>query len=459
MQVNYASCGTHLIPRAFPSLHSLTLTRTRLDDGSLFSQLADQPACSLTSLHLGTCSIDSAAVQQVAIALAKLPGMQALRLDEGISPALATQGLPDSLVPIAAHLTALTRLTISSTEAVLNEQQLALVMQNQGLRSLSLVNRELPLRRLQPNLLRQVLTSCTALTQLTLTCRRVDDQGLGVLLTHGTSITDLTLGTASLKTSKADRACSWRKLVLHRGTLQEYAYLPLKSVQQLQRVEDGDQATLGKFALPHDTPAAQLPDLLHQATTNLASCPAWTSAPPSELQLVGSPQDLTSAQRVQLLQALAPVAGRHVSKLVLHVKMELGPAEVEAIASNFAGSLTSLHLDLVTLHDSFWRPLTQHFHSLQELWLGNNIKANVISVVKCLRTWRPSQMLTASITCFKEVDAARLRSFVDTRRLENIHLNVEALPDITGGYGWYQQGHWRHAQLLTTRYVAGDHAD
>jgi hypothetical protein len=45
---------------------------------------------------------------------------------------------------------------------------------------------------LQPDLLQRVLTSCTGLTQLQLTGVWIDDQGLEVLLTHGTSITDLT---------------------------------------------------------------------------------------------------------------------------------------------------------------------------------------------------------------------------------------------------------------------------
>jgi hypothetical protein len=100
---------------------------------------------------------------------------------------------------------------------------------------------------MQPHLLCKVLTSCTGLTQLALTCGRVDDQGLGVLLTHGTSITDVRLGWTSLTTSKTDWACSWRKLSFE-GTLQEFANLPLKSVQQLKVISYcGFDKGLGSF--------------------------------------------------------------------------------------------------------------------------------------------------------------------------------------------------------------------
>jgi hypothetical protein len=281
---------------------------------------------------------------------------------------------------------------------------------------------------LQPDLLRQVLTSCTGLTQLTLITQKLNDQGLGVLLTHGTSITDLTLGRSSLTTSKADWACNWRKLVLHNPTLQELAYLPLKSVQQLQDLRHGGPAPFVELDLPSDTPAAQLPDLLRQATTNLASCPAWAKAPPTELRLYGG--DFTSAQRVQLLQALAPVAGRHVSRLVLWIDTELGAAEAEAIAGSFAGGLTYLSLISSTLLDSFWRPLAERFPSLQELYLDFLIQANAMSVATYLVMFSccASHVLDVSINCFREEEAARLQSCVDAWGRENIHLHVTPPP-------------------------------
>jgi hypothetical protein len=349
--------------------------------------------------------------------------LQAVRLDE-----------PEP-TGIAGHLTGLTSLSIRTDgQAVLGEQQAAVAAQNQGLRSLALLCDRYPERKLQPDLLRQVLTSCTRLTQLDLHNLVVDDQGLEVLLTHGTSITDLTLGKSRLTASKADRACSWRRLVLGYGTLQEYAYLPLKSVQLLQEVRRRP-APVVELDLPFDVPAAQPPDLLHQATTNLASCPAWAKAPPSQLTLSGYPQGLTSAQRVQLLDALAPVAGRHVRELRLGVRVQLGGAEVEALAASFAGSLKSLHLDSATLLDSFWTPLAQRFPNLQQLCLGRDIKAGVTSLAMYLATFScsASHVLDVSIECFGEEEAEQLQSSADAWSLENIRLHVEPDTEVDDG--------------------------
>jgi hypothetical protein len=358
-------------------------------------------------------------VRQAAAALAQLPSLQALHL-EGAECAVPTA--------LAAQVTGLTRLSVCAdlTTPVTVEQQLTIAAQNEGLGSLSIVSRHPRGQVLQPGLLQKVLTSCTGLTQLTLDTQTLDDQGLEVLLTHGTSITDLTLGETSLTTSKADRACSWQKLELHNGHLQEYAYLPLRGVQQHQVTFCGVPHSLGSYYIKR--PNAQLPDLLRQATTNLASCPAWAKAPPSELLLHGDAPDLTSAQQVQLLQALAPVAGRHVTKLKLDALLQLGGAEAEALAGSFAGSLTSLHLDSVTLLDDFWRPLAQHFHNLQELCLLSYAKADAMSVATYLVKFSccPSHWLNASIECFQEKDAVHLQTCVDAWGLENIQLDVKA---------------------------------
>jgi hypothetical protein len=298
--------------------------------------------------------------------------------------------------------------------------------------TMSVPKRRLQDQVLQPGLLHNVLTSCTRLAQLQLSGVWIDDQGLEEVLTHGTSITDITLGKTSLTSSKADWACSWRKLVFC-GSLQEFAYLPLRSVQRLQVIRHSVyglqpyQVKLGQLDLPSDTPIAQLPDLLHQATRNLASCPAWVRAPASELQLHGSAHGLTSDQRVQLLQALAPVAGRHVSKLRIDVGMQLARADVEAMASSFAGSLTSLHLDSATLLDCFWRPLVQHFPNLQELGLGRNVSANVMSVAMYLALFSccASQGRRATIECFGEPDTQHLRHCVRAWGLQNIRFERE----------------------------------
>jgi hypothetical protein len=310
--------------------------------------------------------------------------------------------------------------------AALDEQQTALIVQNKGLNSLSLANRQYSEQVLQPDLLQQVLTNCTSLTQLMLTSGAVDDQGLEVLLTHGTSITDLTLYATTLTSSKAERACSWHRLTLLGAALQQLAYLPLKSVQELHTTTGHFVASGQRHRVLHfwNAPDEQLPYLLHQATTNPASCPAWVKAPPSELTLSGSAQYLTSDQRLQLLQALAPVAGRHVSKLRLSVRMQLGQAEVEAIASSFPDSLTSLHLDWATLHDSFWKSVAEHFPSLQQLWLGDHIRADAMDLAEYLamssRSVLPRLDVNISPTILNQQDSARLQARINEWGLENI---------------------------------------
>jgi hypothetical protein len=420
MQVTDASCGTHLIPDAFPALLSLSLRWTQLGDGSLFSQLAAQPNPSLIFLELVECHIDSEAVQRAAVALAQLPDLQILHL-EG----------PDPLPPIAEHLTGLTSLDIITEGTALDEQQVTVAAQNQGLRSLTLGSDGKPEQVLQPDLLQRVLTSCTGLTQLTLTLG-VDDQGLGVLLTHGTSITDLMLGNTSLTTSKADWACSWRKLTLCDGVLKEFAYLPLRTVQELQVrplrlwAHETLEPLVG-LSLPKGIPTAQLPDLLHQATTNLASCPAWAEALPSELRLSGAAEYLDSAQGLQLLQALAPVAGRHVSKLFLDLKMDLGQAEVEALADALAGSLTHLHLNSATLHATFWRSLAQHFPNLQELYLDSNLRAAAMDLAVYLAMLsskgQPTPDIKVEVFMFREKDERHLKACVAAWGLQDINMD------------------------------------
>jgi hypothetical protein len=280
-----------------------------------------------------------------------------------------------------------------------------------------------------------MLTSCTGLTQLTVLHEGLDDQGLGVLLTHGTSIKDMTLGRTHLTTSKAHWPCSWQKLTLSDATLPEYAYLPLKSVQQLGNVLSLRQAPLGRLPLPGDGEVAQLPSLLHQAATNLASCPGWTKAAPSELELYGpvSLSGLTSAQRVELLQALAPVAATHVQSLKLEVDMQLGRGEVEVLGNILGGSLTSLYLGGATLMDSFWKPLAERFPHLQKLYLASTTKTVAVNLAMYLATVSccSTDVLEISIAEYvlSTEDSLQLKASVEAWGLQDIRLTFEELEE------------------------------
>jgi hypothetical protein len=131
---------------------------------------------------------------------------------------------------------------------------------------------------------------------------------------------------------------------------------------------------------------------------------------------------------VQLLQALAPVAGRHVSKLILDVRMHLGDTEVEAIAAQLAGSVRLLFLGRATLLDSFWRPLAQHFPNLRQLCLDTGIKADAMNLAVYLAMSSASapQGLAVHIDeyVFREEDSSRLKACVHAWGLENITLRM-----------------------------------
>jgi hypothetical protein len=330
---------------------------------------ACQASCILRNLELMGCSISTSAVGHAARSLARLPHLQSLAL----------RG-PNVPVRIAAQLTGLTSLIIRDSTDADAEQMLRVAGQNTGLVQLKYNTSVVP----SPYMASQqftLLSNCTSLMHLNMAAFHIDDQALDVLLTHCTSITDLTLGSITLDSSRADRQCSWRKLSLlgPPGDILLYLpYLPLTSVQELWNLYNILSGVL-PLPPPDAVPAAQLPSLLHQAATNLATCPAWISAAPSKLTLQGAGQELTADQQVQLFQALAPLGGPHVTEIevCLEGQLELGSAEVQALASSIGGSLQKLRLYRCTLLSTFWKALAHHFPQLSSLDLPGGIQAGV----------------------------------------------------------------------------------
>jgi hypothetical protein len=234
-----------------------------------------------------------------------------------------------------------------------------------------------------------LLSACTNLTQLNISGVLVDGQALDLLLTQCTSIISLTLGRTTIDSSRADKQCSWRMLHLRgpwEAKLLQLAYLPLRSVQELSDHWGNDNILSGRLELPPvRVPAAQLPSLLRQAATNLATCPAWIRAAPSQLSLEGG-QELSADQRVQLFQALGPLAAPHVKGLTIQLmeQLKLGSAEVQAIANSIGGGLQALTLRRCTLLGTFWEALAHHFPQLSSITLSNNVRAGVNDIAKYL---------------------------------------------------------------------------
>jgi hypothetical protein len=337
----------------------------------------------------------------------------------------------DVPVSIAAQLTGLTSLIIDSNNSADVEQMFRVAGQNTGLVKLKFRNYA-PLHRFRASHHQfTLLSNCPSLTQLDMRGLQIDGQALDLLLTHCTSITRLTLGGTTLDSSRADRQCSWRKLSLQgssEGILSQLAYLPLRSVQELE-VSHDEVSCKVVLPLPASVPAAQLPSLLHQAATNLASCPAWISAAPSYLDLQGGGQGLT-AELVQLFQALAPLGGPHVTKVTIGLleQLELGSAEVQALASCIGGSLRTLTLGICTLQGTFWKALAHHLPHLSFISLGVYGVASAMDIAAYLsiRSCSSLQPLCLGIYCWHRDEESRLR-------LEE-HITRWQLPNLTLKY-------------------------
>jgi hypothetical protein len=340
---------------------------------------------------------------------------------------------------MAADLTCLTSLSICTHGPNIQQMAAAIAAQNLNLIDLTLTTSYQPL---ESDLLKHVLTSCTRLSSLTLHGLTVDDPGLAAVLTHGTSITSLDLGSTALTTSQANRSCSWWRLSIY-GHLQEFACLPLHSIQDLtiratEQMQLPPHLTPFILTLPADLPTEQAAALLHQATTNLSSCPACTRSPPSELYLLGHNTDdlgWTAPLHLQLLHNLAPLSTWKLTQLTYDMPAALGGTEMEALANTFGPTLTSLNLRSFLLEDSFWQPLAQRFPHLRTLALGDGLHAGLLPAAMYLvafsRTAHQQLHLYITNRTFKSsVDSERwergkrLQQLIDEWHLTNITLEV-----------------------------------
>jgi hypothetical protein len=283
------------------------LANNGLGDGGLFSGL--QLCTRLTALHLENFCVSKSTAIAAAAALARLSNLKELSLQ----PIRGGSTCPSILVK---HLTALTSLCLHNSFCTDPASLCAAAARNPGLLSFSVTHPAAAS-------VQQLLEACPSLTHLEFYCTRVQQDTLDVLLAHGTNITSLNAWSIKPSTSVAGREVSWRKLALTDEwypTVSHLAHLPLQSVTSLQ-LSDHPDGRLGLLTLPTSSvPAAQLPGLLLQATTNLAKCPAWRSNPDSRLILGGDARyadgrapaitRFTPEQRLQLipLHALAPLA-------------------------------------------------------------------------------------------------------------------------------------------------------
>jgi hypothetical protein len=414
----FASDSPHLFIPPFPALREIKLLGVQLGGGAMFSMLAAQAACPLTTIFLRGCDLNEAAVEVAATALAQLPSLKACTLLGGTVP-----------LRVTSQLTALTHLggvvEVEEVGAPADTQLMKAVSRNAGLQSLSVtLARAVPLTA---EMLQCLANRCANLTQIDLTiCERIDDEVLNILIQHGTNITGVTFGWLVLTRSRADSTVRWQRLQLtdESSVLDGLAYLPLKSVQKLDTVTE--EGTL-------HLPLVRCPDLtrrLRQAVSNLVSSPAWKKQPAARILVYSMRYEglvgVAGAGQAQLLSALSPLGGPHLQHLGISMNIKFRQQEVQALGS-LGSTLRSLSLRRGVIKPSFWSALSQHLPRLQELGLMYRVEVSSEGITGYLRT------LTQPLTLYISEDlgyvgdslAADLTEHIDAGQLQNVSVQRE----------------------------------
>jgi hypothetical protein len=420
----------NLLGLALPALEHLSVDMLGADfgDGGLITGL--QQCSHLSVLKIQGITITPVAVKPLAAALASLNALKGL--------SLSSIGDSDSTsAALVAQLTGLTALSFEYSSESQFKDIIAAAAGNSGLKVLRVfddVNGGDGVM-LSPATLRLLLTSCTQLTELDLSCDHVPQDVLEVLLMYGTNITSFKTYNIDTTTSFAGRHCKWR--TLHIGN--EYptklllqANLPLHSVTDL---EIGTGYTLD-LHLPLDSiPVEQLPSLLHRATSNLATCPAWKVDRESRISLLGDFSDppaqnirFTPEQRILLLEALAPLGGNHVREFRGCIEggiFEWGRPEVEALARSLNSTqVTELDLGGCELSVGFWAALGEELPSLSGLILDSTVTFSAFDLALFCSKIRQGQTFTTSLgqQLYQSINGAQLQASLAGQGMGHIQI-------------------------------------
>jgi hypothetical protein len=366
-----------------------------------------QNCTQLRKLWLCDCAIRSDVLQSSAAALASLPNLKNLTL-QGSTP-----------ITILAQLTGLTKLSLHGSYYE-DDDWAAAAMQNPQLQCFELSEADQDADRcapifLEPPHLQRLLTACPSITHLHLRIALIKQQGLDALLSHGTNISSLAVWGFNLTESRVSAACQWKQLSLSPysspTSIELYAYLPLRTVQEFSlsygfsfSISNSSTSVASHLQLPMDrVPKHELPQLLLQATTNLAACPAWQAAKPSSLMLCtwpGTPGSglFSQQERADLLRALAPLAGPHLTGLQFHVHdFTMEHAEVLMLERVLGTGLTNLELGVCDVKSSFWAALNGALPSLGHLTLTWGVTYQPSDIVALCSRRPASQPLTVEV--------------------------------------------------------------
>jgi broad specificity phosphatase PhoE len=411
---------TNLLGPALPALQHVTVDLRGGDvgDGGLFTGLL---LCQqLSTLHLEGFSVSPAAVQTTAAVLAQLSALRDLRLESyhTCNPA-----------DLVEQLTCLTALDLYVHDEM--EDGDAGEYSVQSMFTAAAHNPALQIFKVCPGWfsrptaaeVQHLLEACPSLSELHLGWMTLAPDAVVVLLTHGTTITTLTAHVFETTASLADKPCSWKCLQLQGDypTVLHLANLPLKGLSSLQWATQWATG-LATLELPLATvPAEDLPHLLQRAATNLAACPAWKAQPRGYISLEGDPSDYNTAniidfspqQRIQLVQALAPLGGPHVRTFVGSIRgaeFEWGRAEVEALARSLGSKeVTTLELSHCTLATDFWAALDEFLPSLNTLRFRKDVRCAPLDLaIFCTKRGQRHFTLQLGQALYNEVGGGQL---------------------------------------------------
>jgi hypothetical protein len=425
-----SSKTTHLnlLGPAMPCLKHLKVDLHGNDEGEggLFTGL--QACTGLEVLHVSGLSISPAAVKPCALLLARLPALKDVSLHIPVTGNTGPSGF-------VQQLTGLTSLCFDSYGCDHVSSMFAAAAHNPALQAFSVGyagDEGFSAAELQ-----HFLTSCTSLTSLDVTCFCFDEDDVEVLLTYGTKITTLKAFMIGTDTSFAGRQCSWKSLTLAGDdsypTVLNWANLPLKGVEELDHV----LGSLGVLQLPLSrVEPDQLATVLRQATTNLAGCPAWQADPGSFIALHDDPSGLSpepitfsAQQRIQLLEALAPVGGPHVKRFEATVQdavFEWGRPELQALGRSLSsGQLSSLELSYCILTTGFWAALDEVLPALSSLQLLNDVICSVADVIVYCSKRRNGHPFTLTLgdAVYTAVGGPQLQAALAAQG--SVHVSVE----------------------------------
>jgi hypothetical protein len=423
--------GLMYLGLAFPELRSLHVITpyihglSHAPDGGLFCGI--QGCCNLRSLRLEDLRVTNDAVPPAAAALARLPCLKEVHLQSS-----TPLGLP-------AQLTGLTQLLLYGYD----QPWVSAVKNLAKLQSLTVVPRNFTAEYpeaysgLEASVLEQLLTACTSITSLDIRTYTLDQQGLDVLLAHGSTIT--TLKVPAIQATQDRTHAKWHvsKLILVDGHVHQVAHLPLKSVQELQlgRVPGSLQ-----LQLYGDTISAVLP-LLQTAATNMAACPAWQSGQHSGIELSGGDHSeiqgsIDSPHLIQLFSALAPLAAPHIKAFKLHLQgnvgslLILGRAEVEALGRSPGQHLETLVLDWASATKTFWPALSAALPQLSSLQFGGDADGAApctsqdLTVYCCSRPASRPLAVCIPQYCYNTWDCAELMGSIRAQGLTHITISA-----------------------------------